>query len=234
MGATKSWGATQAPKTGGGNVNRADWRELGNNVQWRIRLFGGVLPNMIYWVKTRDGNRTRSICNFNRETEQFDSSIDDPIGKYVSPRDEKCRPQFNYVTKCIFRNPGARPDEVKVLELKQTVYNAIADLAKNPDWGDPTDDENGYDLVIEKKKTGPLPQNVKYIVTPSRKNSPITPEERKMIEADGTNLAKLYKQDTPPEQMAWLKENTDYLSMGGVGVADTEGFNFDPNEDVPF
>jgi hypothetical protein len=52
---------------------------------------------------------------------------------------------------------------VQVLELKQqTIMRAIEAYTNNPKWGNP----QGYDLVIEKVKTGPRDRDVKYSVIP--------------------------------------------------------------------
>lgn len=228
----KAWTDTNAPKTGGaGEIERLQLKDLTPGSSWRIRLFGDVLPNMVYWVTTKEGGkRTRPVCNFNRETEEFDPNIDDPIGRIVGPRVKDLRPTFAYVTKCIFRTPEGQPDKIMIFDLKQTIYNAIAELARNPEWGDPADPENGYDLTIEKKKTGPLPQNVKYVVTPSRRATPFTEKEKEMIANHTISLEKLYKQETPEEQIKWLKENTNYLEDDSESIESA----FDPNDDVPF
>lgn len=52
---------------------------------------------------------------------------------------------------------------VQVLKLKQkTIQRAIEAYTNNPKWGNPM----GYDLVIEKVKTGSRDRDVKYTVIP--------------------------------------------------------------------
>jgi hypothetical protein len=59
---------------------------------------------------------------------------------------------YNYATQTI-----------QVLEIKQkTVMRAIEALLKNPKWGDP----QGYDLQIEKVRTGSQERDVEYNVIP--------------------------------------------------------------------
>ncbi len=61
-------------------------------------------------------------------------------------------PVFNYATNTI-----------QVLELKQqTILRAIEAFLKNPKWGSPM----GYDLTIEKVKTGHKDWDVEYTVIP--------------------------------------------------------------------
>jgi hypothetical protein len=224
------WTDTNAPKSGSGTeFRRMDWRNLvANGPGWKIRLVGDLLPNYLYWVKAKEGPRTRNVTNFNRMSETFDSTIDDPIKRLITPKDPKVLHQFGYATNVINRADGL----IYLLELKQTVYAGILEYAKkaNEGYGDPADPETGYDLTIEKKKTGPLKQNVKYGVTPSRNNTPLT-EEEQVLEL--YNLAKLYKQETPDEQIAWLRENTLYLDINVAGDTPANG-GFDPNDDVPF
>ena len=52
---------------------------------------------------------------------------------------------------------------IQVLELKQkSIMRAIEAYTENPKWGNP----QGYDLLIEKVKTGPRDRDVKYNVIP--------------------------------------------------------------------
>jgi hypothetical protein len=52
---------------------------------------------------------------------------------------------------------------IQILEIKQkTVMRAIEALVKNPKWGDP----QGYDLQIEKVRTGSQERDVEYNVIP--------------------------------------------------------------------
>jgi hypothetical protein len=52
---------------------------------------------------------------------------------------------------------------IQVLELKQkSIMRAIEAYSNNPKWGNP----QGYDLMIEKVKTGPRDRDVEYHVIP--------------------------------------------------------------------
>ncbi len=75
-------------------------------------------------------------------------------------------------------------------------------------------------------------------MTPGRSNAPLTDEQLKKIDEDKQDLGKLYKQETPEEQLQWIRENTDYIT-GDLGPDDSKGPDgagegFDPNDDVPF
>lgn len=227
------WTETNAPKTGGGgDIPRLDWKNLAaDGKPWRIRLVGDLLPNYIYWLENKEGGkRTRNVTNFNRSTEEFDNSVDDPIARLVKPRNPKIEPQFAYVTKVINREDGKE----YILELKATVYKSIVQFAQDPDWGDPTHPEKGYDFKVEKKRTGPLPQNVKYVLTPSRLTTPLSDEEKAMLKSSSIDLAKLYKQETPEEQIQWLRENTNYLNIDIGNIPSNSQVQDTPEDDVPY
>jgi hypothetical protein len=72
-----------------------------------------------------------------------------------------------------------------------------------------TSPDNGYDVTIRKEKTGPLPQNVKYTVMPSRSTVPLTGAER---EIEMYNLDSIFKRQSYEEQKKWLLENTSLFT----------------------
>jgi hypothetical protein len=184
----------------------------------RVRLVGGVLPRYVYWVTTKEGRKMPVEClQFNRETENFDNNLDDPIKEL--PEDVyNEKPGFAYVCQVIDRADG----EVKLFDLRATIYGQIVDLAVDPDYGSPADPESGYDITIKREKTGPKPQNVKYSILPARGNSPLTEAEKALELYD---LEKILKRQTYDEQKKWLLENTNYF-------AGEAGDEFKPVEDV--
>lgn len=206
-------------KKPGGNSDRREIKRLtlkiGDN---RIRLIGGVLPRYCYWVQTTEGKKMPVEClQFIREKETFDNSADDPFTEI----DEDVyaeKPQFAYVCNSLDRSDG----EIKLFDLRSTIYGQIVDYASNPEYGSPADPENGYDLIIKKEKTGPLPQNVKYTVIPARNNSALTEEEKSLELYD---MDKIFKRPDYDSQKQWLLENTTLFA----GDASDE---FTPSEDV--
>jgi hypothetical protein len=184
----------------------------------KVRLVGDVLPRYCYWVVTKEGKKMPVEClQFDRETESFNNSAKDPF-KEIDPDVYSDKPQFAYVCNVIHRQDS----KVKLLDLRSTIYSQVVDYATNADYGNPADPSNGYDLVIKKEKTGPLPQNVKYTIIPARSNSPLTDEEKELELFD---LTKIYKRQTYDEQKEWLIQNTT-LFAGDV----TDEFR--PNEGV--
>ena len=184
----------------------------------KVRLVGDVLPRYCYWVVTKEGKKMPVEClQFDRETESFNNSAKDPF-KEIDPDVYSDKPQFAYVCNVIHRQDS----KVKLLDLRSSIYSQVVDYATNADYGNPADPSNGYDLVIKKEKTGPLPQNVKYTIIPARSNSPLTDEEKELELFD---LTKIYKRQTYDEQKEWLIQNTT-LFAGDV----TDEFR--PNEGV--
>jgi hypothetical protein len=82
---------------------------------------------------------------------------------------------------------------IQVLELKQkSIMRAIEAYMKNPKWGNP----QGYDLLIEKVKTGPRDRDVKYTVIPE----PPSPLDAGIIELSKmvpVRLEALYDGEDP-------------------------------------
>lgn len=198
----KEWGTLKKPKGPGGNK---DIQRIKYGETTRVRFIGDVLPRYVYWVTNNEGKRVPQECiSFDRETEQFSTSTADPFHEISSDLYDE-NPAFSYVTNVIDRADG----EIKLMDLKLTVYRQIVDLATNPEYGNPADEENGYDITIKKEKTGPLPQNVKYSVTPGRSNTPLTDEEKAM---DLFDLDVIFKKPEYDTQKQWLLKNTLYFS----------------------
>lgn len=225
------WTEAKKQDTGMGDILRINLSKdvtPGNPIT--IRILGKYVARYVRWVTLTDGNkRTVECLGFNRDKEIWDNDDNDPLKGAVNEKGEEIDPQFAYAVQCIDRSDG----KVKLVELKKTVFNELVAYAQRNDYGDFTDEDNGYDITIEKEKTGPLPINVKYKVVPARNNTPLTKEERDLPRYD---LDKLYPRPTVEEQRAWLIENTNYLD----DIADentssiTEGADEDIPDDIPF
>lgn len=202
-----------------GNGERREIKRLSLGIgDTRIRLIGNLMPRYVYWVVTKEGRKMPIEClQFNRETESFDNSVPDPVQE-IDDEVYADKASFAYVCNVIDRADG----ENKLMDLRSTIYQQIVDYATNPDYGNPADIANGYDLTIKKEKTGPLPQNVKYTIIPARNNSPLTDEEKSM---ELYNLDTIFKRTNYDDQKKWLLENTTYFA------GDTSD-EFRPAEDV--
>jgi hypothetical protein len=117
----------------------------------QFRLVGDILARYVYWIKGENGKDIPLEClSFDRDKEAFTNVEKDWVREYYP--DLKCG--WSYATQCIDNG------EVKVLNLKKKLWQQIVDASKK--LGDPTDPDEGWDVVFERKKTGPLPYNVEY------------------------------------------------------------------------
>ena len=140
----------------------------------KVRLVGDLLARYVYWVKGENDKPLPFEClAFNRENEKFDSAEVDHVKKFYP--DMKC--SWAYAVQCIDLASG----ELKILNLKKKLMAQILSTADDLE-SDPTDPENGFDIVFEKKKTGPLPINVEYTVKALKcKKRALTGEENEIV-----------------------------------------------------
>ena len=105
----------------------------------KIRLLGDVMPRYCYWVVTKEGKKMPVEClQFSRESESFDNSAQDPF-KEIDEAIYSDKPQFSYVCNVIDRADG----QIKLFDLRSTIYSQIVDYATNPDYGNPADADGG-------------------------------------------------------------------------------------------
>ena len=118
-----------------------------------VRIFGGVLPRYVYWLKGTNNKDIPVEClAFDREEERFNNKETDHVQSFFP--EAKC--SWSYSVNCIDPKDG----KAKVLNLKKKLFEQIITAAE--DLGDPTDPDTGWDIVFKRVKTGPLPFNVEY------------------------------------------------------------------------
>ena len=61
----------------------------------------------------------------------------------------------------------------EVLGCGNSVFKAILKYWANEEWGDLTDIKKGYDIIIDKTKTGPSKMDVEYDTYPKKNSSPL-------------------------------------------------------------
>jgi hypothetical protein len=199
----RDWSQLKKPQSGGGDRQEIVRVKLDKD-STKVRIVGNVLPRYVRWVVTNEGKKHPLECiSFDRETEEFNNARD-PF-KDIDEAVFSEKPQFAYVVNVIDRADGRN----KLMDLKTTIFKQIIDYARDPDYGSPADADNGYDLTIRKEKTGPLPQNVKYTVMPSRSTVPLSNAERSL---ELYNLDTIFKRPSYEEQKKWLLDNTAYFS----------------------
>lgn len=185
----------------------------GDNV---VRLFGGVLPRYIYWLKGTNGKDIPVEClAFSREEERFTNDEIDHVPSFFP--DVKC--SWSYSVNCI----DPRDGKEKVLNLKKKLFEQILTAAE--DLGDPTDPDTGFDIVFKRTKTGPLPFNVEYTLKPlACKPRALTPAEREVIAA-AKSIDDKYPRPTPEHVLKTLEKITNTGTEDEPANSDREAVN---------
>lgn len=167
----------------------------GENV---VRLVGGVLPRYIYWLKGSNNKDIPVEClAFDREAEKFNNLQKDHVPSFFP--DLKC--SWSYTVNCIDPKDG----KVKALNLKKKLFEQILSTAE--DLGlDPTDYDEGFDIVFNRTKTGPLAFNISYDLKPLKcKKRSLSEAEREAADAAKT-IDEKYPRPTEAEVLATLEK----------------------------
>jgi hypothetical protein len=121
------------------------------------------------------------------------------------------------VIECIDTKTG----ELKLLGLKKKLFEQVQELAA--DLGDPTDIETGWDIVVEKKKTGSHAFNVEYKLKERQiKVRALTDEERELV-AGMKPIEDLIPRQTSDSQRKFIEEN--WLKVVEEENADADAIN---------
>lgn len=179
----------------------------------KVRLFGGILPRYLYWLKGTNNKDIPVEClAFNRAKEKFDNLEVDHVPSYFP--DKKC--QWSYSINCIDPKDGKE----KALNLKKKLFESIMTAAE--DLGDPTDPDTGWDIVFKRTKTGPLAFNVEYTLQVLKcKARPLTEEERAVVAA-AKDIDSKYPRNTPEEIKALLEKITTGADDESTTTAEKE------------
>lgn len=185
-----------------------------------LRLVGDLLARYVYWLKGDNNKPIPMEClAFDRQAEKFTNQEKDWVKEYHP--DLKCG--WAYVMQAIDVETG----KIVLLNLKKKLMGQILDLAK--EIGDPTDPENGWNVIFEKKKTGPLPINVEYKLKEREiKNSPLTAEQKELV-ADLKSMDEVMPRPTPEQQKEFLSKLRDG-SDGAENIDESVGQEFEVKE----
>lgn len=203
-------------KAGSNKVDSFEYKD-GENV---VRLFGGVLPRYVYWLKGTNGKDIPIEClAFDREKEKFNNLEHDHVPEYYP--DKKC--SWAYSINCI----DVKNNKVVALNLKKKLFEQIISLAGDLE-ADPTDPDEGWDVVFKRQKTGPLPFNVEYTLSQIKsKKRKLTGEEREMI-AQAKDIDSKFPRPTPEE----VKANLDKILAGGNSDEEESGTDGEAVKDL--
>jgi len=163
----------------------------------RLRFVGDLLARYVYWLKGENNKPIPFEClAFDREQEKFTNVEKDYVKDFYP--DLKCA--WAYAVQAIDLDTG----KLVTFNLKKKLMGAILDNIK--ELGDPTDVENGWDVIFEKKKTGPLPINVEYKLKERQlKNRPLTEQERELIK-ELKSMDEIFPRPTPDAQKQLLEK----------------------------
>lgn len=164
-----------------------------------VRMFGGILPRYVYWLKGTNNKDIPVEClAFDREAEKFNNKEVDHVQDYFPTA--KC--SWSYSVNCLTQDGKA-----VVLNLKKKLFEQIVSAAS--DLGlDPTDADEGFDIVFKRAKTGPLAFNVEYTLSQLKlKKRSLSEGERELIATALPIDAKFVRQ-TPDEVKALLDRMT--------------------------
>lgn len=192
---------------GGAQKDRADSYKYRDGEN-RIRLVGDLCPRYVYWIKGENDKPLPFEClAFNRAEERFDNAEKDWVKDYHP--DLKCG--WAYAIQCIDLVDGT----LKTLNLKKKLFAQLQSTADDLEM-DPTDPDTGFDIVFEKKKTGPLAINVEYTVKALKcKQRPLNDQERELIK-DLKSMDVVMPRPTPENQRELLERLKN-------GVSESEG-----------
>lgn len=162
-----------------------------------VRLIGGILPRYVYWLKGSNNKDIPVEClSFNREKEKFDNKEVDHVPAYYPG--VKC--QWAYSINCIDPKDG----KVKALNLKKKLFEQIISAAD--DLGDPTDLDEGWDVVFKRTKNGPHTFNVEYTLSVLRCKKRKLSEEEKALATNAETIDNKYPRPTPDEVEAFMEK----------------------------
>jgi hypothetical protein len=144
-----------------------------------FRVLAPAIVGYEWWEDTGNGDRVPKRV---RTAEEVPTEVRNATQSRDKAKHFWAFPVYNYHTQTI-----------QVLELKQqTILRAIEAFVKNPKWGNP----QGYDLTIEKVKTGSRDWDVEYHVIPEPP-SPVDAGIAELAKSVPIRLEALYEGQDP-------------------------------------
>ena len=190
-----------------------------------FRIVGNVLPRYVYWEDTPDGNKTMNVecLAFDRDEVRFLNREKDWFAHYFPGA--KC--SWSYLCKA-FNEEG----KLEVLVLKKKMFGDIKTLATKH-LGDITHPDTGSIIVVERKKTGPLPFNVEYTLDQmSCEMLPLTDEQKEEV-ADSPTIEEMFPRPTPEEQRVFIEKIWFSAPAEEEATTDSDSLNAMDDDDIP-
>jgi len=162
-----------------------------------LRVVGDIVPRYVYWIKgENDKNIPMECLSFDREVEAFINREKDWVKEFYP--DLKCT--WSYATQAVVKEGDKYI--IQVVNLKKKLWEQVITAAKT--LGDPTDVKTGWDIQIDRKKTGPLPFNVEYQLKALEcKSRPLNAAELEAVK-DLKSMDEVMPRPTPDAQKELL------------------------------
>ena len=198
----------------------------------KFRMVGEILPRYCYWKKLGDHSIPVECLSFDRQKERFTNVTKDWFKHYFA--DQKC--VWSYVIQVIDLEDG----KLKLMGLKKKLFDQVLDLAN--DLGDPTDPKTGWDVIVEKKKTGSHMFNVEYKLKERDIKARELTEDELVEFAKVKAIDELIPRQDAEEQKAFIEsnwvnkeeENVDDDSIDEFKSAEADKPNNDFDEEIKF
>jgi len=188
----------------------------------RLRMFGDLLPRMLYWVPNGEGGNMPMEClSFNREKETFLNEEKDWVREYYP--DLKCG--WAYSIQCLDYSDGT----AKVWNMKKKLTDQIKVAAE--DLGDPTDETVGWDVHFKRVKTGSKKWNVEYQLQTLKcqKSIRALDDNEMALVKEAAVIDELFPRPTPDAQKELLER---FMSAGAGADSNTDDDSVDNEFDV--
>lgn len=160
-----------------------------------VRIFGGILPRYVYWIKGSNNKDIPVEClSFDRNLEKFTNKEVDHVPEYYPDKNRN----WAYSVNCIDMKDG----KVKILNLKKKLFESIIVAAE--DLGAPTDPDTGWDIHFKRVRTGAQLYNVEYQLQILRcKKRALTDAEKELI-STSLSIDEKLPRPTPEEVKSLL------------------------------
>jgi len=217
---------------GSAKKNNLDYMKFEEGMN-TFRIVGDILPRYVYWKKLNTNNIPVECLSFDRDEERFMNAEKDWFKEMFPLGDDgkETRCVWSYVGRAIDRKDG----KLKMLGFKKKAFEQIQELAAKKAYGDPTNIKTGWDIPLNKVKTGAHAFNVEYRLDALEVKVAALSDGDLALIKDMPDIDTLIPRPTPDQQKqfidnAWFGAEEANADDGAAKAA--AGDKFD--EDIPF
>jgi hypothetical protein len=188
-----------------------------------FRIVSEVMPGYKYWMKTSEGQSVPIDClSFDPDLEEFTNSEKDWVKHYYP--EKKC----SWAYSCFVIDRA--DNTVKILDLKKKLLGQVIGAVKK--IGDPSDRENGWNVICDRASTGPKVFNVEYTLqTFDLENEALSADDLELIK-ELPDITEYLKRATSDEQKTFIEERLLDNVDNGAEV-DTDAVSEVTSDDIP-